>query len=102
VRKRHDAIIKRLEAINRRYRVFREIRGMGLLVGCELAAAWKGKAKDVVQLAEKHALMVLQAGPDVIRIAPSLLVPMADLRAGLRRFEAAVAELVSPGDTRTV
>jgi acetylornithine/N-succinyldiaminopimelate aminotransferase len=98
VRKRHDAFIARLEAINRRHKAFREIRGMGLLLGCELAAAWKGKAKEVVQLAEKHGLMVLQAGPDVIRIAPSLLIPMVDLRAGLRRFEDAVAELVSPRD----
>ena len=91
VKKRHAAFVAALEAINRKHRAFREIRGMGLLLGCELAEVHKGQAKELVKLAEKEGLLVLQAGPDVVRMAPSLLIPLADVKAGLRRFEAAVA-----------
>ena len=37
--------------------------------------------------------MVLQAGPDVVRFAPSLVVEDADIDAGLDRFERAAAKL---------
>jgi acetylornithine/N-succinyldiaminopimelate aminotransferase len=100
VGKRHAAFVAGLAAINRRHKAFREIRGMGLLLGCELAAPWRGKAKDLGKLAEQRGLLVLQAGPDVIRLAPSLLIPMADVKAGLKRFEAAVAEFVAQGTAK--
>ena len=48
----------------------------------------------VVSAAEREALMVLQAGPDVVRFAPSLVIDEADIDEGLRRFERAVARLV--------
>jgi acetylornithine/N-succinyldiaminopimelate aminotransferase len=73
--------------------MFTEVRGLGLLIGCVLNDAWKGKAKDIFNAAEKEGLMVLQAGPDVIRFAPSLVVTEADIEEGLNRFERAVAKL---------
>ena len=54
---------------------------------------FKGKAKDVLNAAEKEGVMVLQAGPDVVRFAPSLVVEDADIDEGLDRFERAVATL---------
>lgn len=69
------------------------MRGVGLLLGCVLTEAWKGKAKDVLNAAEKEGVMVLQAGPDVVRFAPSLVVEDADIDEGLDRFERAVATL---------
>ena len=51
------------------------------------AALQKGKAKDVFNAAEKEDLMILQAGPDVVRFAPSLVVEEADIKEGLDRFE---------------
>ena len=68
-------------------------RGVGLLIGCVLSEAWQGKAKDVLNAAEKEGVMVLQAGPDVVRFAPSLVVEDADIDEGLDRFERAVAQL---------
>jgi len=38
--------------------------------------------------------MVLIAGPNVIRMAPSLLIPDADIDAGLAILEAAVRDIV--------
>jgi succinylornithine aminotransferase len=79
--------------IGQQYGIFTQVRGMGLLLGCVLSDAFKGKAKDVFNAAEKENLMILQAGPDVVRFAPSLVVEDADITEGLDRFERAVKTL---------
>ena len=66
---------------------------MGLLIGCVLNDAWKGRAREIFDAAEREALMILQAGPDVIRLAPSLIIEEADIAEGLARFERAAAKL---------
>ncbi|MBD1599197.1 aspartate aminotransferase family protein [Pseudomonas typographi] len=93
VQARSEHFMSRLRAIGERYGVFSQVRGMGLLIGCVLAEGWKGRAKDFFTTAEKHDLMILQAGPDVVRFAPSLVIDTADIDEGLDRFERAVAEL---------
>ena len=42
----------------------------------------------------EHGLMSLVAGADVVRFTPSLVIPEADIREGMARFEKAVASLV--------
>lgn len=84
----------RLEQIGQQYGVFTQVRGLGLLIGCVLSDAWKGRAKDIFNAAEKENLMILQAGPDVVRFAPSLVVEDADITEGLDRFERAVKSLI--------
>ena len=37
--------------------------------------------------------MILQAGPDVLRMAPSLIIPEADIDEGLARLDRALARL---------
>ena len=93
VNAKHDKFKARLEQIGEKYGLFTKVRGMGLLIGCVLSDAWKGKAKDIFNAAEREGLMVLQAGPDVVRFAPSLVVEDADIDAGLDRFERAAAKL---------
>ena len=83
----------KLEQIGQLYGVFSEVRGLGLLLGCVLSDAWKGKAKAVLDAAAAEGLLVLQASPDVVRFAPSLVVDEADIVDGLDRFERAVAKL---------
>lgn len=75
--------------------VFELVRGKGLLVGAVLNQAYKGKAGALMAAAERADLLVLVAGPDVIRFAPSLVIEQADLDEGLARFERAVTEFVS-------
>ncbi len=84
----------RLEQVGQQYGVFTQVRGLGLLIGCVLSDAWKGRAKDIFNAAEKENLMILQAGPDVVRFAPSLVVEDADITEGLDRFERAVKSLI--------
>lgn len=93
VNAKHELFKARLEKIGQQYGVFSQVRGMGLLIGCVLTDAWKGKAKDFFNAAEQEGVMVLQAGPDVVRFAPSLVVEDADIEEGLNRFERAVAKL---------
>jgi len=93
VNAKHDLFKARLTQIGEQYGIFTQVRGMGLLLGCVLSDAWKGKAKDVFNAAEKENLMILQAGPDVVRFAPSLVVDDADIQEGLDRFERAVKAL---------
>ena len=93
VNAKHDKFKTRLQQIGEKYGLFTQVRGLGLLIGCVLSEAWKGKAKDIFNAAEQEGLMILQAGPDVIRFAPSLVVEDADIDAGLDRFERAAAKL---------
>jgi len=93
VRAKHERFKARLEKLGREYGIFTQVRGLGLLIGAVLADAWKGKAKDVFNAAEKEGLMILQAGPDVVRFAPSLVIDDADIDEGLDRLERAVAKL---------
>lgn len=80
-----------LKRINDQYHLFKDIRGMGLLIGCELIDERKGQAKDLNALALEEGLLCLVAGPDVLRLAPALNIPDADIDEGLARLEKAVA-----------
>lgn len=85
----------RLQALGQQYGLFEQVRGMGLLLGCVLNDKWKGQAKQVLDAATAEGLMVLQAGPDVVRFAPSLVVSDADIEEGLNRFERALSKLTA-------
>ncbi|SDS54908.1 acetylornithine aminotransferase apoenzyme /succinylornithine aminotransferase apoenzyme [Halopseudomonas litoralis] len=74
--------------------VFSEIRGQGLLIGAVLAERWRGQAGQVMRLAQEEGLLVLQAGADVVRLAPSLIIPEADIREALGRMRAALLRLI--------
>ncbi|MBA4289554.1 MAG: bifunctional succinylornithine transaminase/acetylornithine transaminase [Pseudomonas sp.] len=93
VQAKHLRFKTKLEQIGQQYGVFSEVRGLGLLIGAVLSDAWKGKAKAILDAAAVEGVMVLQASPDVVRFAPSLVVEDADIDEGLARFERAVAKL---------
>jgi len=95
VKARAEQIRSGLNAIAKRYGIFDAVRGTGLLIGGPMSAAWKGKAKDVVNAAFKQGLWCLIAGPDVLRVAPPLVNSEADAAEGLKRLDAACASLAS-------
>ena len=90
VKARHALFMEGLKAINARRKVFSDLRGEGVWIGCELDAQWKGKAMDVVRAAGEAGLMVLVAGPDVVRLAPSLVISLDEILEGLARLETAL------------
>lgn len=85
----------RLALINAEFPVFSEVRGMGLLLGNVLAPQYAGRAFELLGLCSKHGLMVLIAGPDVVRFAPSLVITEADIDEGLSRFVAALKDFIA-------
>ncbi|MGO2146706.1 aminotransferase class III-fold pyridoxal phosphate-dependent enzyme, partial [Halomonas sp.] len=95
IQKRHDLFREQLETINRKHDVFKEIRGMGLLIGAQMSDAFEGRAKDILPLAIEEGVMALIAGPNVLRLAPSLVVPEADIAEGMARLERAIERLVA-------
>ncbi len=93
VKAKSEQFRQRLQAIGEKTGWFGEVRGLGLLLGCVLGEAWKGKAKAVLDAAAAEGVLVLQASPDVVRFAPSLVVEDVDIEEGLDRFERAVVRL---------
>ena len=95
VKHREQLFKEALHAINAKYQVFSEIRGQGLLIGAALNADYAGKSRDFMLAAAEQGLLILMAGYNVIRFAPSLVIPEADIEAGMAKFEAAVAKIVA-------
>lgn len=83
-----------LARINDKYQVFSEVRGQGMLLGAALNDTFKGRARDFLLASADAGVFVLMAGYDVVRFAPSLVIPDADIIEGMRRFELAVAKVV--------
>jgi succinylornithine aminotransferase len=92
VKARHALFMEGLRTINTRREVFADIRGEGVWLGCELKAPWQGKAAEVMQAAGDAGLIVLMAGPDVVRIAPSLIISLDEILEGLARLETALGK----------
>jgi len=84
-----------LTAINDKHNVFSEIRGKGLLLGGVVSEQYKGRAKEFLVAATQEGVMSLVAGADVVRFTPSLVIPEADIREGMARFEKAIASVVA-------
>ncbi|HHG8774377.1 TPA: bifunctional succinylornithine transaminase/acetylornithine transaminase [Raoultella planticola] len=95
ISQRHELIVAKLNALNARYDLFSAVRGMGLLIGAELASHLRGKAKTLTNLAAEEGLIALIAGSDVLRFAPALNIPLADIEEAFVRLERAVARLTS-------
>ncbi|MES2985329.1 MAG: acetylornithine/succinylornithine family transaminase [Pseudomonadota bacterium] len=79
-----------LAAINADLQMFSEIRGRGLMIGAELTAAYAGKSGDISELARRHGVLVLVAGPNVMRFLPPLTISDAELKTGLARLKTAL------------
>ena len=95
VKARHALFMEGLKAINARRKVFTELRGEGVWLGAELDAPWKGKAMDVVKAAGESGLLLLVAGPDVVRLAPSLVISLDEILEGLARLEVALGRALT-------
>lgn len=99
VKQRHDWFVERINAINERFGLFSEIRGLGLLIGCVLNADFAGKAKLISQEAANAGVMVLIAGANVVRFAPALNVSEEEIATGLDRFALACERIKAGGSS---
>ncbi|AHM71556.1 bifunctional acetylornithine/succinyldiaminopimelate transaminase [Yersinia hibernica] len=95
IEQRHGWFVQALQEINRKYHVFSDIRGMGLLIGAELTPQYQGRAREFLTAAAAQGVMILNAGPDVLRLAPSLVIEPEDIQLGMARLEQAIAKVVN-------
>jgi len=79
-----------IEDINGELSMFSGVRGRGLMLGAVLTDQYAGRAGEVLDLAAEHGLLLLQAGPDVLRFVPALNILDADVSEGLARLRAAL------------
>ena len=89
-------LVAKLEAVASDYpQVFAKVRGSGLMLGMVLADAWRGRAKEVAKAAEAEGLMLLIAGPDVVRLLPALLVSDAQIDEGIALLRRALESMLA-------
>ncbi len=79
-----------LESVNNEFNLFSEIRGAGLLLGCELKHEYAGQSRDLLTLLMEQGVLALVAGDDVLRLAPPLVMTEQDLQLGIERLTSAV------------
>ncbi len=84
--------LERLRAIGSP--LIREVRGRGLLLGIELTR----RAQPYLEALFARGILVLQAGPNVIRMLPPLVIPEAQLEHVLTVVE----EILVGGNERSV
>ena len=82
----------RLVALHNEIGCISEVRGKGLMIGAVLRDEWAGRAAELGEVCRRHGVLVLQAGPDVVRFLPPLNITDAELDDGMDRFEAAMRE----------
>ncbi len=69
----------------------REVRGKGLMIGIQFDS---GETAEAVQWAcFERGLLVLEAGDDVVRLCPPLVISDADVETCVRIFGEAVSEV---------
>lgn len=92
---KRELFVKHLQRLDAEFDLFSDIRGMGLLIGAELKPQHKGRARDFLYAAADAGVMVLNAGPDVMRFVPSLIIDEQDITEGMARFAQAVAKVIN-------
>jgi 4-aminobutyrate aminotransferase/(S)-3-amino-2-methylpropionate transaminase len=96
-----ELLQSRLRALQLRYPVIGEIRGLGAMVAMELvrnkdpAQPEADLTRALVQAAARHGLLILSCGiyGNVIRFLAPLTIPDALLNEGLEKLEGALAEV---------
>ncbi|MCF9045695.1 bifunctional succinylornithine transaminase/acetylornithine transaminase [Acinetobacter nectaris] len=94
VQNSHKQFVEGLQKISQTASIFDEIRGQGLLIGAVLKPEFAGKAAELMKLASDYGVLVLVAGPNVIRFAPSLVISEDEINEGLIRFSKAVHHFI--------
>ena len=95
VQRQAQAIRDGLDAINRDLDLFTEVRGRGLMIGAVLKPGYAGRAGEILDHAAANGLLLLQAGPDVLRFVPALNIGDEDVGEGLARLRLALEAFVA-------
>ena len=95
IKEKSKLFVEALNLINEKHNIFREIRGKGLLIGAVLKEEYQGRAKEILVCAMNGGLMTLIAGANVLRFAPSLVIPNEDIEAGMKILDKAISKFLN-------
>lgn len=95
VREKGAFFMEEFQKLGQRHGVISAVRGRGLLIGAELADAFKPRASEIQKLCFRHGLLILLAGHDVLRFAPPLNISRRHLKEGLRLLDEVFSEITA-------
>ncbi|MGY6518823.1 MAG: acetylornithine transaminase [Lysobacteraceae bacterium] len=87
---RTDQLRTGLQALDGGRGLFAGVRGRGLMIGAVLAGRHAGRAGELMDHAAAAGVLVLQAGPDVLRLLPPLNLEAEECAEGLARLGTAL------------
>ncbi len=93
---RGEQLMKSLAVFQKEFKSFADLRGLGLMIGCEFRTAdgkpYKDLAKSIQKICLENGLMLLTCGPwdDTLRIIPPLNVSASEVDEALTIFGAAL------------
>ena len=97
--KQSTALRNGLAAINDELQLFSQVRGRGLMLGAVLKPEYAGRAGEILDHAATNGLLLLQAGPDVLRFVPALNISDEEISESLQRLQVALRAFPSVGAT---
>ena len=95
VKKQGGHLRKRLEALNQSLDMFKEIRGKGLMIGAALNDQWQGQARHLMEACRQQGVLILQAGPHILRFLPPLNITDEELQTGMDRVGEAITHYIA-------
>ncbi|WP_348539980.1 MULTISPECIES: aspartate aminotransferase family protein [Spirulina sp. CCY15215] len=96
VQSRGEQLRGKLNEIIQLYpQIFTEVRGWGLINGLEIAENRDLTSIDLVKAAMDEGLLLVPAGPKVVRFLPPLIVSEAEVNEAIEKLERAIASFLS-------
>ena len=102
-----DGLIENAEARGKQFRarandlvkkypgVISDVRGWGLINGVELDEAFPGTAQDMTLALIEKGLLVVPAGPRVVRFVPPLIITEAEVDEAMDKFELVLESILN-------
>ena len=91
IKQKSKIIFEELNSINKKYNVFSDIRGAGLMVGAELYPEYK--ITDLLQRSLEQKLLVIPAKGNVLRLLPALNITDEELAKGFQKLTQAIINM---------
>jgi acetylornithine/N-succinyldiaminopimelate aminotransferase len=80
----------KLDTLREKHSIITSTRGLGLMRAFEMA---EPRAQDMMDLALKRGVLILNAGPATIRFVPPLIIQQAEIDEAIDHLDAALASL---------
>lgn len=95
VKAKGEFMVEALKRVNDELHVFNDVRGMGLLIGCELVKDLQPRLAEIQKAALEAGLVILTAGGTTIRLAPPLIIKRREIAEGAAILSRVLAQFAA-------